>query len=245
MSSYSYEKSFDIRRKIEPARTYLWRVELPDLSIMNTGYVSESMNKAKDLYDGLIPPFDMEKFNTKITEVNTPYWTIDSDKVIDGASFWYTARHNDISNVSIVIDEDQYGNTLDYFDIWKALMVNDNGTYNPPAFWKKTIKVYRLNLLKLDFQVLEYNGYFPTELSNINNGYESDGALQYSVSFTGDTQTRGEINLEEFMSEEQKQTAVLLGSKPATDITDISISPSQYLELGITVANELGFTNKI
>lgn len=212
---------------------------MPDLSAMNASFKSDSMDKAIETYDGKIPPYDMQKFNTKITEVTTPYWTIDSDKVTNGASFWYTARHNDISNVSVVIDEDHQGSTLDYFDIWKALMVNDNGTYNPPAFWKKTIKVYRLNLLKLDFQVLEYNGYFPTELSAINNGYEADGALQYSVSFTGDTLTRGEINLEKFMDEGQKQTAVLLGSKPSTDIADVSMSPSQFLELGISIANEL------
>lgn len=186
-SGYDYESAIDRKFRQDPARAYLWRVELPDLSLPATAPVESSslrIANANNPFREL--SYDMREFDTRVTEISTPYFTFDTEKVIDGASFWYTVRTNDISTVSLTVDEDQFGTTFDYFSNWRNMIVNSDGLYNPPVFWKRDIKFWRLNLQMMDFQLFIYRNYFPNEISSKTNSYES-GIVDYNISLTGDS----------------------------------------------------------
>jgi hypothetical protein len=197
--SFNYEESYQLKKAMEPARAYLWRVVLPDIR-ESSGRISGSPSmiwannnaRPNNLY------VNMKELNTRVTEVSTPYFTIETRKNISGASYWYSPTHNDIASISMTMMEDQSGSTFRYIDAWKNMMMNSNGTYNPPAFFKKEIYMYRLNLMKKDFQVFKYVGYFPNEVAEVSNSYEENSLLKYQISFTGDSMSHTHIQEADF-----------------------------------------------
>lgn len=199
MTTYNYEESYQLRKAMEPARAYLWRVFLPDIR-ESVARISES-NAMRWANQNARPTglnLNMQELNTRVSEVTSPYFTIETRKNIDGASFWYGVSHNDISTISLTMDEAQDGSTYRYIDAWKNMIINENGTYNPPAFFKKDIYVYRLNLMKKDFQVFRYRNYFPNEVASLSSTYEDNDILKYQISLTGDSMDHQELSGGEF-----------------------------------------------
>lgn len=186
--AFDFRKSLKNRQNSRPVREYLWRVEMPVLTEFPVAGVNPpvSFRRAVEIKEA---ESNISNFNIsdRVLEMATPYFNIETDKVIDGASFWYRLNHNDIGGISMVIEEQEDGKTWDYLSSWRDLAVNNNGTYNPPVFYKRDIRVYRLNTMKLDFQEFVYSGYFLNEVSSIQNGYTGGDLLKYNVQFTGDS----------------------------------------------------------
>lgn len=184
----TYEKNLHKRRGSEPARAYLWAVELPDLTVdPSNGSKSESFSKASSDLKSRFLPVDMQLVNTLVTSITTPFFTFDTDKVTSGSTFWYKATHNDISNISMTLEEQENGVVWNYINNWKNLMLASNGGQNPPAFYKRDITFLRLDLMKMQFQKFVYSNYFISEVSQITNDYTSNAAVQYNLTFTGDS----------------------------------------------------------
>lgn len=186
-----------------PQYDYLWRVELPDLSLPTADTMSASVggiansslgdignamaNTALSILSGkLNAQGGMQELNHRVNAMDTPYFQMDTKKITDKNTFWYSASNNDIGSINMTIDEMEDGLTYDYLNSWKNLIIRDDGTYNPPAMYKKDIKFIRLSATHLDLHVFNYKGYFLNEIQNIQNNYEGNNVTQYNCVFTGD-----------------------------------------------------------
>lgn len=171
------------RRGMNPSRGYLWTVQLPDLNEIGD-FNSASFTEAKNRWGSR--SHDMEALNTLVTEFTAPFFSVETEKVPYGSTFWYRGSHNDISNINITLEENESGDVYEYIMDWLAMKVNPDGSYNPPAFYKKNIKFHRLNYQKRVFQTIEYGGYFPSEMPSQSNTNSSNEMTRYGLTLTGD-----------------------------------------------------------
>lgn len=189
--SLRFRDSLDKRRNSSPARSYLWYVELPSLTeakpnSANSLTYATASRIWNESGDRNYNESEMKLLNSLVTEITTPFFNFETDKVVDGSTFWYTAKHNDIGNISITLEEQENGMVYNYLNNWRAMIVNPDGTYNPPHFWKRNIYLHRLNLAKVEFQTFKFTNYFISEVSNLANNYDSNDVVKYQASFTGD-----------------------------------------------------------
>lgn len=193
-SGLDFEKSLKKTSRSEPAKGYLWHVALPDLTNTPQPANTESIKEAERRWkSGPNRNIDMELINTLVTDMTTPYFEFETGKVTNGSSFWFEAKHNDISNITITIEEQESGIVYQYLKNWGDLIVNQDGSYNPPNFYKRPIFFYRLNMVKAEFQAFQYEDYFITEISSRSNTYGSVEAVTYDVSFKGDSLKKVEV----------------------------------------------------
>lgn len=188
--TFNYESALIKRRGSSPQGAYLWCVELPKLDDHPID-MSESPSYADAIKTissnkSFVPGVDMELVNTLVTSFSQPFFSIDTDKVVTGNRFWYAAKHNDISNISLTMEEQQSGIVWQYLNNWRQLIINPLGGYNPPHFYKRDVKVHRLNPAKEIFQTFVYRSCFITEISTVSNDYNSNSPLEYSVSLSVD-----------------------------------------------------------
>jgi len=151
------------KREQSPQYDFLWRVELPSLSI------------------------DPRDINHRIETFDSPFFQLDSKKVTNKNSFWYTASNNDLGSINLTVHDMEDGATLRYFNEWYNMIVNPDGTYNPPATYKKPVKFFRLSTTQKDLHSYTYRGFFVTEIQTLSNSYENNDFTKYSITLTGDT----------------------------------------------------------
>lgn len=180
-----------------PQFEYLWRIELPDISSRGRGIDVETPTVVtKNQPAGYVPNmersggssdgFDMAELSHRVTSVDLPMPSIETAKNTAGSRYVYTASNHDIGSMSIKMDEMEDGMSLDYLTSWQQLVVRSDGFHNPPAIYKRDIKVIRMTSTELDIHVSIFHGAFPTEISPIGYNYESNSILQYSVTLAGD-----------------------------------------------------------
>ena len=189
MAKYTMKDNMNVLKTTAPMKSFLWRVELPDLSTGNRGggYLlsNEAFGAVEDLYE--IDSYIHLSLSKRITNISIPFVSVETDKGVIGNSYWYYGKQNDIGAISLEILEFEDGLSYRYMDTWKALMINPNGTYNPPVRYKRDIKFYRLSANKNDIIVHTYSGYFVSAIADVNNDYESNELVKYAINFTGDS----------------------------------------------------------
>lgn len=163
------ERLIENRRLANPVRSYLWKLLLPELP--NTHFGINYL------------------LSSRIDSVTVPFMSFATEKAPDKNSYWYFAEHNDTGTITIEIFEDEDGQTLKYFTDWMGLIVNEDGTYNPPVLFKKNLKFYRMNVKKNDIMVSTYHNYFVSSISELSNSYDDNAYVKYSVILTGDSVT--------------------------------------------------------
>ena len=153
------------KRDQSPQYDFLWRVELPDI--------------------GGVSPMDI---NHRIETFDSPFFELETTKVTAKTSFWYSASNNDIGEINMTVHDMEDGATLEYFLKWYKLIVNDDGTYNPPVNYKKPIKFHRLNALNQEtLHSYTYLEYFVTAIQTLSNTYESNDFTKYNITLAGDS----------------------------------------------------------
>lgn len=224
------------RKKTQlPQFEYLWRVELPSLGSTGGDMSVDQPISMYELYgpeyDGLILPpatqtssVDMEEMSHRVTSFDAPMPTIETAKNTAGSSFVYTAANNDIGSVSMRIDEMEDGLTLAYLTQWQSMITRDDGFYNVPSFYKRDLKIIRMSSTELDLHVSTYHGYFPTEIAPIGYNYDSNGILQYNVTFTGDSVSHKIIPAEQVKSMIQAEQSKIMTADSPTGIDIGSLS---------------------
>lgn len=124
--------------------------------------------------------------NHRVFSIDAPYRSFEVEKNIRAQQFFYTASTSDVGTINIRIDEYEDGATLDYLMQWQLLIRNSDGTNNPPAAYKRDLKLIRMSSSGLDLHVTIYKGCFPSEISPTSFNYESNAIMQYSVSMPCD-----------------------------------------------------------
>ena len=174
----------------QPLRSYMWRVALPKLtdSLNKTRVYGDGVGLARALENNNIDPhIDV---STRITSITIPGIAIDTEKAIDGNSFWYYAKHNDIGTITMEIQEYEDGLTLQYLKAWRSMMINsadEYKSYNPPAIYKHDIVFYRLTTNGQDLIKHTFRNFFISGLGDVVNDYENTTCVSYPATFTGDS----------------------------------------------------------
>jgi hypothetical protein len=195
MAKYSIKDVMQQFKTDPPMKSFLWRVELPDLSL---GINNDSFSINSDAVDSIDELYKIDQtihttLSKRVSTISIPFVTIETDKSIIGNSYWYYGKQNDIGSISFEILEYEDGLSYKFMDTWKSLMVNPNGTYNPPVAYKRDVKFYRLNSTKSDIIIHTYKGYFVSGIADINNDYETNEIVKFSINLTGD-----EVSTERF-----------------------------------------------
>lgn len=185
MASFNISEVIKKKSLEAPLKSFLWRVVLPRMT-------TNEIVRFDELGDSF--PVDIEEYpninyeiSHRVVNVTTPFFNIDTEKAIDGNSFWYYAKHNDIGTIAFDIYEYEDMMTYQYLDAWKSMMINSNGTYNPPAAYKKDFEMYRLSASKEDLIIFKFKNYFINSVADLASDYETTDTVKYSVSLTGDS----------------------------------------------------------
>lgn len=160
----------DIKRNSNPVKSFMWYLELP---------------ANIEGFEG-----DVWELNGRIASISTPYHTFETGKEIDGNSFWYFAKSIDIGSITLEITEHEDGMSFDYFKNWQQMIANDNGTFNPPNYYKRNLNFFRLDSGKTKIIHDKYHGYFISGISDVANDYETNGLVKFTVTLTGDNVER-------------------------------------------------------
>lgn len=194
-------------RKMEqsPQLDYLWRVELPALtagidptggiltSAASSVFGSSLVSKATTIYNAVdsiaksvTPENGMEDINHRVTSFETPFRSFESKEISQANSNWKSASNNSVGQITMILDEFEDGKTLEYLTTWHEMIRNPNGSYNVPFMYKKDITFYRVSGTQMDLHRHTYRGCWVSEISPIQNNYESNGVLQYSATLMVD-----------------------------------------------------------
>lgn len=177
-----------------PQLSYMWRVELPVLAHVNDstgGVVVNYINRYvksqnKDFGSTIMGVKGTEAISHRVYEITAPFTSYDTEKRPYAGSFTFAASHSEIGSISIVVDEYEDGQTLEYFESWMKMITNPDGTKNPPAVYKRNLKYMKMSSMQTDIHSSEYIGCFPTEISPLHNSYENNGVMQYSITLACD-----------------------------------------------------------
>ena len=183
------QKAIERKKSQLPQFEHMWRVTLPEL---NTKGVSDStgkglLNTLKKVKDFIFGTPDIgDDLSHRVYSVDFPYRSFSVNKNTFGSTFFTTPGNFEVGSCSIRVDEFEDGKTLKYFTDWHDMMVNDDGTYNPPVAYKRDLILTRMSASGADLHVSIYKNCFPSEISPSSMSYESGGVLQYHVVLSGD-----------------------------------------------------------
>lgn len=210
------------KKQQSPQYDFLWRVELPTLDTSSPDNFMEEVMTG--IEGGSTAPDDI---NHRIDSIDTPIFNIDTKKVTSKNSYWFTASNSEVGQVTMTIQEMEDGKTMKYLMDWKKLIENEDGTYNPPAMYKKPITFYRLSATKLDLHKYVYEGYFITEIQTINNTYDGNDITTLSITFAGDKMKYEHVPAAEVQSKVMAKEIEIMGKQWVNNKTKIQNSGLQ------------------
>ena len=115
-----------------------------------------------------------------------PFPSFDSNSVHVGSSLQYFPGTESVSPLSLVIFQDSKGNSLSYFNMWKALIKNSDGTHNYPSSYKKTIELKLQDKLDTEVFSLKCLGVWPISIDPLSLDYDASDYVKLNVTFSVD-----------------------------------------------------------
>lgn len=177
---------------------YNWRVILPSLGY--DGFFDSSgaadANTGFDAMHTLQNAAKWSDITHRVYEVELPEYSYETRKNQLGTGSWYGAESRTIGTISLTVDEMEDGQTLKYFDDWKSLIRNSDGTYNPPVMYKRAFVHYQTAAIGLDLTSTVYTGCFPSDIQPVSWNYDSNGVRQYRITLACDKVQHGYIPAE-------------------------------------------------
>lgn len=186
-----------------PQMEFNWMVTLPRLNMegvpmQNRADITASaderataiLTNANGWAEAATGGYDHKNLSHRVYSIELPNTSYESSKNTFKGAFWYGALGNDIGTITMTVDEYEDGATLRYFTDWMHLIKNEDGSFNPPALYKRTIIHHAVNGAGDKTHETKYIGFFPTEITPISWSYDGSNVLQYSITLTGDSVSR-------------------------------------------------------
>jgi hypothetical protein len=172
-----------------PQKSFLWYIVLPDLSELVSVRGDYMSDESKEIIETLYKkdPQANQTVAKRISSISNPYFSMETEKATIGNSYWYYAKQNDIGTLSMEVNEFEDSMTFEYFNAWKTAAINSNGTYNSPYAYKLDIRLLRIQSNKNIAAAFIYRDYFVSGIADINNDYQSNEIVKYSINLTGDS----------------------------------------------------------
>ena len=171
-----------------PQLDYLFMVELPSIGSVGSFDPTSNNSMTKNISRDSSQSYkiDPEEISHRVYAVNAPFVSHETVKYSAGQGFFYHARSTDISSMNMKIDEYEDGLTLNYLIDWQKMIKNPDSSYNPPAYYKRDIRVIKISGTNLALHYSIYKGFFPADIAPSSFNHDSGGVLQYDVNFVGD-----------------------------------------------------------
>ena len=209
---------------------YNWRVILPSLG--NDGYIDPTgqvdKNTGSDAFKILNNPALWSDVTHRVYEAELPEYSFETKANQFATGIWFSGESRSIGNISLNVDEMEDGQTLRYFDQWKSLIRNNNGTYNPPAVYKRLFMHFQTAGVGIDLTYSLYTGVFPADIQPVSWSNDGNNVRQYRITFSCDNVTHFFLPANVVKAEiEAKQNQLQLSVKgitksTATNLGDIS-----------------------
>lgn len=184
----SISEAIELKKKQLPQMDYMWRVDLPKLG--NAGLMDPTgkgvLNSPEAIKTFLMTYRDSNELNHRVFSIDAPYSEFEVTKHTHGQRFFYSAGTHDIGAVNLKIDEYEDGKTLEYLNSWQGLILNGDGSNNPPVIYKRDIILTRLSSSGIDLHVTRYIHCWPSSISPSAYSYDSNSISQYGVTFSAD-----------------------------------------------------------
>lgn len=101
-------------------------------------------------------------------------------------SHWYYIKDDDCAEYALTFREYEDGLTFAYFAAWRGLMINPDGTYNQPSYWKRQLVVRMLKKDGTLSRQIILQGSFPNKLSIGDLDYTSSDPQTIDIGMTYD-----------------------------------------------------------
>jgi len=151
----------DIReRLIKYQRSYRWKV-----------YIQGAEN---------VITMRASKCTLPLTMYETDAW------IYEGTREYYPAVQ-DVSEVTIVLREDEHGTVGEYLRKWATSIRRPDGCYEYPGTYKKQIVLHYLDSNGTLTTQYKATGAFPKSLGSLEPDYDENNILIYNVSFSVDS----------------------------------------------------------
>lgn len=191
MMAFNIADILSRKRLDPPMKSFLWRIVLPDLlnkAYINVGQVGvgDGVDNAINILNARDRQYHLE-VSSRVSNVTIPFNTFDTERAPQQNSFWYYAKHNDIGTITIECNEYEDGLTFRYFEAWRNMIVNSDGTYNAPNVYKQNIDFYRLSATHEDLIKHSFKNYFISTIADQTNDYEGNEIVRWSITLTGDS----------------------------------------------------------
>ena len=140
-------------------------------------------------YVVILPPDfgDAKKVGGRVTEVEIPIPELTSAPTPIGNSNWYYVSGDDIGNITMKILEGEDHLTSRYFNKWRSKIINADGTYNPPKYYKRNIIINQLSADQKVTMTYKLIDYFPLKSTIPALSSESNEIKTLDVDFSGDS----------------------------------------------------------
>lgn len=148
----------------DPQKGYKWIVQFPSM------------------FSALGDPLNTEKFLFTIPGVT-------SEPSYKAGSNNYNPSISDVEAFSATFFLDEDASTLEDIMNWKALIQNEDGTYNMPLDYKMDVIAMLLNGRGKEVALFRYGGVFPTTTSPLQGDYASSERMVLEQQFSVDTCT--------------------------------------------------------
>ena len=127
-----------------------------------------------------------EGMTFRASRITIPLTFLESEGWVKQNTREYYPTLNDIGEITIEFKEDEKGTVRKFIFGWRKVMMNDDGTYNYPDEYKKTVMV---EFLKRDGTVAtkyELHGCFPKNPADMDLDYAASEVLLMSCTFSVD-----------------------------------------------------------
>lgn len=150
------------RKRLDPMWSYLWDIDLPDLPGMKA-----------------LP-------REYVEEISVALPSSQDFNIFRNGTYSYYATFADVGTLSLNVYEDQRLSASQYFQRWRNLIQNVDGTFNAPNDYKRTIMVYLLDNDNSKIAYFKITGCFPTTREGhvMNSGASDRHILNITFSIT-------------------------------------------------------------
>lgn len=153
------------------------------------GELESSLSSAPqmtNLFEVQLPLDDENIISPRVVGVTLPFPRGEADTAKLHNSKWYFFAADDIGNLTLEIIEGEDGKTEQWVKSWFKLIRNSDGSYNPPAHYKRHIRVFHLNARGDRIKEFVLQDYFPLGITDSAYAYEGSEVVKYSIEFSGD-----------------------------------------------------------
>jgi hypothetical protein len=128
--------------------------------------------------------FTTQFFREKTESLDLPFKTIAADDRHWQAAKKFYAGYTSFNSFNATFFENHSCDTMKAFVNWQQLVVSDAGVYRPAKEYQATLIVALLNHQDDIVQSLQFNGVFPTQITNVQLTGSEVTRIQVQVSFS-------------------------------------------------------------